>query len=32
VSPLAKELFTVPGITRIFYGADYLSVAKEEKA
>lgn len=31
VSPLAKELFTVPGVTRVFYGSDYLSVAKQEQ-
>jgi hypothetical protein len=28
ISPLAEELFEVPGVTRIFFGADYLSVAK----
>lgn len=31
VSPLAKALFTVPGVTRVFYGSDYLSVAKQEQ-
>ena len=30
VSPLAQELFTVDGVTRIFYGSDYLSIAKQE--
>ena len=28
VSPLAKELFAIEGVTRVFYGSDYLSVAK----
>lgn len=28
VSPLAQELFGVSGVTRVFYGSDYLSVAK----
>lgn len=28
VSPLAKKLFEISGITRVFYGSDYLSVAK----
>ena len=30
VSPLAEELFGIDGVTRVFYGSDYLSVAKEE--
>ena len=30
VSPLAQELFNIDGVTRVFYGSDYLSVAKEE--
>ena len=30
VSPLAEELFNIEGVTRVFYGADYLSVAKED--
>jgi len=30
VSPLAQELFDIDGVTRVFYGADYLSVAKDE--
>ena len=25
-SPLAKKLFTIDGITRVFYGKDYISV------
>lgn len=29
---MAQELFKVPGVTRIFYGSDYLSVAKQEQA
>jgi hypothetical protein len=31
VSPLAIELFKVQGVTRIFYGPDYLSIAKKEE-
>ena len=30
VSPLAKALFQINGVTRVFYGSDYLSVAKQE--
>lgn len=30
VSPLAKKLFEIEGVTRVFYGPDYLSVAKQE--
>ena len=30
VSPLAQDLFKVEGITRVFYGSDYLSIAKQE--
>ena len=30
MSPLAEELFNIDGVTRVFYGADYLSIAKEE--
>ena len=30
VSPLAQELFDIDGVTRVFYGSDYLSVAKED--
>jgi hypothetical protein len=25
-SPLAKKLFTIDGISRVFYGKDYISV------
>ena len=28
VSPLAKKLFEISGIVRVFYGSDYLSIAK----
>lgn len=30
VSPLAQELFSISGVTRVFYGPDYLSIAKKE--
>ena len=29
-SPLAKKLFEVAGVTRVFYGSDYLSISKQE--
>jgi hypothetical protein len=32
VSPLAQELFGISGVTRVFYGSDYLSIAKQETA
>lgn len=28
VSPLAQQLFRVTGIKRVFYGSDYISIAK----
>jgi len=27
-SPLAAEIFTVPGVSRVFFGADFVSVSK----
>lgn len=30
VSPLAAELFQVPGVSRVFFGQDYLTVGKGE--
>ena len=30
VSPLAQQLFQIDGVTRVFYGSDFISVAKEE--
>jgi Fe-S cluster biogenesis protein NfuA len=27
-SPLAAELFAIPGVTRVFFGADFLTVGK----
>lgn len=30
VSPLAKRLFAIDGVKRVFYGYDYISVAKKE--
>jgi hypothetical protein len=32
VSPLARKLFAVEGVVRVFYGSDYLSIAKAETA
>jgi Fe-S cluster biogenesis protein NfuA len=29
-SPLAVQLFDIKGITRVFYGPDYISIGKEE--
>ncbi len=29
VSPLAAELFTLEGVTRVFYGPDFVTVGKE---
>lgn len=28
ISPLAQKLFNIDGVTRVFYGADYVSIAK----
>ena len=30
ISPLARAVFSVSGVTRVFLGADFLSVSKEE--
>lgn len=30
-SPLAQKLFLIDGVTRVFYGKDYISVAKKEE-
>jgi len=30
VSPLARQLFGIDGITRVFYGKDFISISKEE--
>ncbi|KAL4506442.1 hypothetical protein ABPG72_000013 [Tetrahymena utriculariae] len=32
VSPLAKKLFTIDGVNRVFYGKDYISISKKEEA
>ncbi|CAD8134703.1 unnamed protein product [Paramecium pentaurelia] len=29
-SPLAQKLFMIDGVTRVFYGKDYISIAKKE--
>ena len=29
-SPLARKLFNIDGITRVFYGYDHISVSKKE--
>jgi len=31
VSPLARNLFLIDGVNRVFYGKDYISVSKAEK-
>lgn len=31
-SPLAEMLFSIPGVGRVFYGSDYISVTKTEEA
>lgn len=31
-APLAEMLFMIPGITRVFYGADFISVTKTDDA
>ena len=28
ISPLAEELFRIQGVTRVFLGTDYISIAK----
>src|ERR1700733_11915339 len=28
-SPLAERLFSVPGVTRVFYGSDFVTVTKD---
>ena len=30
VSPLARRLFKVHGVTRVFYGKDFISISKSE--
>lgn len=30
ISPLAKKIFSIDGINRIFYGKDYISISKKE--
>ena len=30
VSPLARKLFNIDGINRVFYGKDFISIAKQE--
>eukprot|EP01015_Nassula_variabilis_P020064 TRINITY_DN3448_c0_g1_i9.p1 TRINITY_DN3448_c0_g1~~TRINITY_DN3448_c0_g1_i9.p1 ORF type:complete len:194 (+),score=45.04 TRINITY_DN3448_c0_g1_i9:65-646(+) len=32
VSPLAKKLFTIDGVTRVFFGRDFVSISKKEDA
>lgn len=31
ISPLARKFFKVEGVTQVFYGKDFISIAKEEK-
>ena len=30
ISPMARNLFNIDGVTRVFYGKDFISVTKEE--
>eukprot|EP01017_Pseudomicrothorax_dubius_P031463 TRINITY_DN4022_c0_g1_i1.p1 TRINITY_DN4022_c0_g1~~TRINITY_DN4022_c0_g1_i1.p1 ORF type:complete len:180 (+),score=16.86 TRINITY_DN4022_c0_g1_i1:132-671(+) len=30
VSPLARHIFNIDGVTRVFYGGDYITVTKKE--
>ncbi len=30
VSPLARKLFAIDGVKRVFYGRDYISIAKKD--
>mmetsp|Transcript_84035 Transcript_84035/g.125973 ORF Transcript_84035/g.125973 Transcript_84035/m.125973 type:complete len:86 (-) Transcript_84035:266-523(-) len=30
-SPLARKLFSIDGVKRVFFGRDYISVAKDEE-
>lgn len=32
ISPLARKLFLLDGINRVFYGKDYISISKSEKS
>jgi hypothetical protein len=31
ISPMARKLFNVDGVIRVFYGRDFVSVGKEEE-
>jgi Fe-S cluster biogenesis protein NfuA len=31
ISPLAERLFALPGVTGVFFGADFITVSKEEE-
>lgn len=31
VSPMARNLFMINGVARVFYGKDFISVTKEEE-
>ena len=30
ISPMARQLFGIDGVTRVFYGKDFISVSKED--
>lgn len=32
ISPLARKLFRVEGVTHVFYGKDYISISKKEES
>mmetsp|Transcript_8520 Transcript_8520/g.14356 ORF Transcript_8520/g.14356 Transcript_8520/m.14356 type:complete len:131 (-) Transcript_8520:891-1283(-) len=31
ISPLARQLFAIEGVSRVFYGKDFISVTKKEE-
>jgi hypothetical protein len=31
ISPLARKLFSIDGVIRVFYGRDFISVTKKEE-
>ena len=31
ISPMARKLFGIDGVTRVFYGKDFISVTKTEE-
>lgn len=31
ISPMARKLFGIEGVDRVFYGKDYISISKKEE-